>query len=313
MQWQNRQFTSGKWKPAHDVSGGVAERRGRATTEPLRAQRTKGISKMTANVFVVHGANDGEFPFAGHTVLDAKNSLQEAFNISYFAEATINGELVSVDYQLQPGDTLEFTRRFGFKGAGDADRAELEANGLLRAYPGLQKIAEEVKASGKLGPEAIDLTIQRVAEWCRNTFGPPEERNYATLERLVQQLGDNVRELGGHVQAVGEVSNAVKINDGPIPLGELWYKGELFELRLTSLEFRFINALWKSRRQAIESVCEEVYGKDDTDYSGIKDVKKRVNGKFKDGHCPLVVTQRNGFYLLIETNVEGTAADEQQQ
>jgi hypothetical protein len=88
---------------------------------------------MTNMVPVIYGPNDDELPLVGFTVLAVKNLLREPFNIPYFVDAVVNGEIVSVDYRLQPGDRLEFDRRFGFKGAGDADFDDLEAGGLLWA------------------------------------------------------------------------------------------------------------------------------------------------------------------------------------
>ena len=148
----------------------------------------KNKSATTDMIPIIYGPNDDELPLVGFAVLAVKSLLREPFNIPYFVDAVVNGEIVSVDYRLQSGDRLEFDRRFGFKGAGDEDVNDREADGLLWAYPDLQQIAEKVKASGKSGPQAIDLMTRLVAEWCRDKFGPLENRINGTLERLIEKM-----------------------------------------------------------------------------------------------------------------------------
>jgi hypothetical protein len=91
-----------------------------------------------------------------------------------------------------------------------------------------------------------------------------------------------------------------EVTDGPTPFGDLWHDGRLFELALTQLEVRLLNALWKPKQRDTESLCEDVYGQDDLKYSGIKDVKKRINKKFRDSKCPLYLKTKGDFYHLIE-------------
>jgi hypothetical protein len=70
-------------------------------------------------VKVIHGANDGEFDFAGYTVGVIRASLDVAFNIPFDAAAFVNGEAVEASYVLAPNDCLEFVKQFGFKGLGE--------------------------------------------------------------------------------------------------------------------------------------------------------------------------------------------------
>ena len=85
-------------------------------------------------------------PLVGLPVVQAKAMLKDAWGISYFADAFVNGRQVPVAHVLHRGDRLEFVQRFGFK-AGDDLAAEKEmAEAFLRAEPSLARLVKEVLA-----------------------------------------------------------------------------------------------------------------------------------------------------------------------
>ena len=70
-------------------------------------------------VRIIHGACDGEFPVAGHSVASVRASLVDALNIGADCIAVINGDEVEPTFVLSTGETLEFVHQFGCKGLGD--------------------------------------------------------------------------------------------------------------------------------------------------------------------------------------------------
>jgi len=75
-------------------------------------------SKVVNKVRVVHGANEQYFDnLGGQTVGKVRKSLREVFNIPGDAEALIAGKQVGDDYILEGGQSLEFLKNSGIKGA----------------------------------------------------------------------------------------------------------------------------------------------------------------------------------------------------
>lgn len=98
-----------------------------ATKEPLKAIDFSGHSVMTkpSNAFgkktsttiqVSCGASSGAFPVAGRTVKEVGDFLREVLNVDQLSTGLVNGKEVSADYQLVPGDSLEFLKPAGKKG-----------------------------------------------------------------------------------------------------------------------------------------------------------------------------------------------------
>jgi hypothetical protein len=77
------------------------------------------LAKMNAvgKVKVIHGANDDEFEAVGATVSAVRANLVDAFNIPADALAFVDGEQVDNEYSLKAGETLEFVKAAGVKGA----------------------------------------------------------------------------------------------------------------------------------------------------------------------------------------------------
>lgn len=67
-------------------------------------------------VRVIHGANEGHFYCAGHTVWEVARSLRDAFNIPNDAIALVHGEEKPGGYVISDVDKIEFVKRDGFKG-----------------------------------------------------------------------------------------------------------------------------------------------------------------------------------------------------
>ncbi len=72
--------------------------------------------KLTEKVCVVHGANQNYFNLANMEITQVRNKLRDIINVSYDAEAYINGKLVEDSYVLKGGEHLEFIKDTGVKG-----------------------------------------------------------------------------------------------------------------------------------------------------------------------------------------------------
>lgn len=127
-------------------------------------------------------------PLAGVSVAAAKALLRDAWNIAYFAEATVNGRPTGVGYVLLPGDRLGFSKRYGYKAGADRPAEEIEADGLLAAYPELSRISEEVARLGLPAADALRVMTVRVSRWLWERFGPPDVHAGAVFMQLMQRL-----------------------------------------------------------------------------------------------------------------------------
>ena len=110
-------------------------------------------------------------PLAGMSVFVAKAMLKDAGNISYFADAIVNGRQVPVAHVLQPGDRLEFVQRFGYKASDDRPIEQAIGKAVVVAYPELVEIADKVKALNLPADRSLDLMAGMVAEWAEERFG----------------------------------------------------------------------------------------------------------------------------------------------
>ena len=72
--------------------------------------------KPVEKVCVVHGANQNYFSLANMQVSQVRSKLRDVINVSYDAEAYINGKLVQDSYVLKGGEHLEFIKDTGVKG-----------------------------------------------------------------------------------------------------------------------------------------------------------------------------------------------------
>ena len=71
----------------------------------------------SGNVQIIWGATMDEFEVAGLTVAEAREQLAGPFHIPPGVAVNLNGEQVGGDARLRAGDTLEFVRSAGEKGA----------------------------------------------------------------------------------------------------------------------------------------------------------------------------------------------------
>jgi len=72
--------------------------------------------KTSTTVQVSCGASSGAFPVAGRTVKEVGEFLREVLNVDKLSTGLVNGSAANADYQLKPGDKLEFLKPAGRKG-----------------------------------------------------------------------------------------------------------------------------------------------------------------------------------------------------
>lgn len=72
--------------------------------------------KTTTTIHVSSGASSGNFPVAGRTVKEVGEFLREVLNVDRLSTGLVNGNEVDSDYNLVPGDRLEFLKPAGQKG-----------------------------------------------------------------------------------------------------------------------------------------------------------------------------------------------------
>lgn len=68
------------------------------------------------SIRVVCGANAQQVEFAGRTVADTREYLQQSLNIPADARVLVTGRAVADDYVVQDGEQVEFVRESGRKG-----------------------------------------------------------------------------------------------------------------------------------------------------------------------------------------------------
>src|SRR6266540_3860351 len=75
---------------------------------------------------VTHGPNDSCFPnLVGKPVASIRRCLATPFGIPDEAEPWVAGSVVDADYRLRAGDSVEFLKRRGLKGALSHDELDL--------------------------------------------------------------------------------------------------------------------------------------------------------------------------------------------
>jgi len=84
---------------------------------PAAERATDDIAPSRATVQVTCGALTEEVAVAGMTVGDVRTLLAAPFSIAPRATALVNGQPVAARHQLATGESLEFVRPSGEKGA----------------------------------------------------------------------------------------------------------------------------------------------------------------------------------------------------
>lgn len=112
-------------------------------------------------VRVVHGVNDDRLSLEGRTVGFAAENLRDVFNIPAEASALLNGEAVGTDAVLRSGDSLEFVRQYGWKGA-----QEYWSEKELIQHLGRDVVQKMKDAGLKLMPQPV-LTATELSKWIR--------------------------------------------------------------------------------------------------------------------------------------------------
>ena len=91
--------------------------------------------------------------------------LKDAGNISYVADAFVNGRQVPVAHVLRPGDRLEFIQRFGFKAGDDLPAEKAMAEALLRSEPELARLVNELYELRIPVDQRLAIMALRVIQW----------------------------------------------------------------------------------------------------------------------------------------------------
>lgn len=138
---------------------------------------------------------DGHWlPLVGLHVAQVKALLKDAWGISYFADAFVNGQQVPVAHVLRCGDRLKFVQRFGFKGGDDKPIEKVIGEAMVFVYPELAEMADKVKSLNLPVNRSLDVMAGMVAEWAEKRFGPPGKSVLAVLAEIVDRL-DRIESL----------------------------------------------------------------------------------------------------------------------
>jgi hypothetical protein len=127
-------------------------------------------------------------PLVGLSIIETKAMLKDAFGISYFADAFVNGSQVPVAHLLRPGDRLEFVQRFGFKAGDDHAAEKVLAEALLRAEPELARMVDEVYELRMPVDKRLAVMALRIFQWSEKRFGPVTADAAAMLNKLVSEF-----------------------------------------------------------------------------------------------------------------------------
>ena len=139
-------------------------------------------------VRIVHGANEQNLPIAGRTVGWVRANLRDALNLGYFAEPLVNDRAASQRDVLRVGDQLEFLCRFGLKGSVEEPAASRRARALIKVYPELARIGNEVRAMALDADSAVEMTLSLVVQFLERRFGPLPVSEAPTLGVVVEML-----------------------------------------------------------------------------------------------------------------------------
>jgi hypothetical protein len=135
-------------------------------------------------------------PLMGLPVLKAKAFLKDAGNISYFADAFVNGRQVPVAHVLRSGDVLEFVQPFGVKAGADLGSEKEMALALLRAEPELARMVDEVYELPMPVDKRLAVMALRLFQWSERRFGRMTADATDTLNKLASEFSRLAN--GGH-------------------------------------------------------------------------------------------------------------------
>lgn len=157
---------------------------------------------MNGPIKVISGPSDGVFDIAGTSVASVRVSLADAFNIPYFAIATVNGAGVNLQHVLVEGDVLVFVGVVGIKGSRLQDSNEQAAHSLLMCSPELQAIAVELRESSLSRDAVIDRAIMLVTKHFLTAFGPLDYEARATTRTLAELIAGPLASVATDVRRI---------------------------------------------------------------------------------------------------------------
>lgn len=96
---------------------------------------------MQSLIRVVHSSADALIDAAGQTIGQIQESLKHALNVSVEAFAFVAGAVVSEQYVLQPGDSVEFVNWVGRKGGIPDDQP---IRSPFPYFGGMARVAPEI-------------------------------------------------------------------------------------------------------------------------------------------------------------------------
>jgi hypothetical protein len=127
-------------------------------------------------------------PLAGLSVFEAKSMLKDAWCISYFADAIVNGRQVPVAHPLRRGEWLEFVQGFGFKAGADLTAERAMAEALLRTEPELALLVDEVYELRLPVDKRLAIMALRVFQLCEKRFGRVTADAGVMLNKVANEL-----------------------------------------------------------------------------------------------------------------------------
>ena len=208
----------------------------------------------SSSVTVIHGICRSEFEeIVGRTVKQVQDYLSIAFNVGKNSFAFIDGNRVSLDYELNPGETLEFVYPFGKKGRNPVHT--LESIKLEYKLPDFlcNQLVKDIPSIGT-NDEGLPLYAEQlIDEWINRRSG---RNDRATIEgiavdirRMADQLAPTPSDIVGTPYLSGKLGCTTAwitklIRAGQIPLSCI-------------VEGTGNGKLWKFHRQKIDRWIEE--------------------------------------------------------
>ena len=259
---------------------------------------------------IIHGPNVVLHDVTGWSIGHVKQTFRDALNLSYFAEAFIDGRSALVSELMAPGQRLEFLRRFGFKGSHSEPREVLEARGLLRSYPEIVQIVDEVRSLRLTHHQSEEVLAARLLKFFETRFGQPPRESLKTMTLLVSQLSEELARsasiAGPSAIHVDEASTSsaettsvagVLIDQGRFTVrcgGQTCFLGN-------TNEYRLLVRLHKARGDYVSysDLIEDVWGgnevKDRTIHKAVHSLRRKLrNAGLPEG----IIIAQTGYYAL---------------
>jgi hypothetical protein len=254
---------------------------------------------------------EGErLPLGGMSVFEAKAMLKDAWGITYFADAFVNGRQVPVARVLEPGDRLAFVQRFGIKASNDQSIEQAIGKAMVAVYPDLLEMAVQVRARNLSADHERQAMKGVVDEWAVQQFGQPDASMRAVLADIVQRLQRIESVLGEDGSALVGVQHGEVMSDGPQPPDRFRLFGKEYK-GISRDQWLLLKAVWPQRTAEIEDVMEQVYGVNfKQEQEALRSLARRLTECLVLQSCPAEIVIKNGYCTLeIATGLKKVASD----